>query len=96
VAVAQTVEGTLQEPVFIGFDVRSALGRADNSDLIWRENALTEGILAVALTKGTPLLNSKTDKKAEAVLAKNGGKAIALAPYAVLVIPQNHNPRFSM
>ncbi len=71
------------------------MGRADNSDFIGWEDALTESILAVALTKGTPLLNGKADKEVEAVLAKNWGESIALVPYAVFVIPENYNPRFS-
>ncbi len=92
----QAIEGPLQEPVLVGFDVGSPLWRADNNDFIVRENALTESICAVTLTKGMTLLNREADKESEAVLAKDGSKLIALAPNLILVIPKNHNARFSI
>jgi hypothetical protein len=94
-AAMQTIECPLQEPVLVGFNVGSPLWRADNSDFILGENALTESVCAVALTKGTMLLNSKANKESEAVLAKNGSKLIDLAPNSILMIPKNHNARFS-
>jgi hypothetical protein len=91
----QTIKGPLQEPVLVGFNVGSLLWRGDNSDFILRENTLTESVCAVTLTKGATLLISKADKEAEAVLAKDGSKSIALAPNSILVTPKNHNARFS-
>ncbi len=41
------------------------------------------------------MLCSKTNEKAEAVKAKNRGKAIALRPIPTLTVAQNDDPRFS-
>jgi hypothetical protein len=85
----------LQEPLLVRFDAKSPLWRTDNSDFILGEKVLIESVCAVTLTKGTTLLNGKADEELEAILAKDGSKSIALAPNLILVIPKNHNARFS-
>jgi hypothetical protein len=45
--------------------------RADNCDFFRRENALTKGILTVALMKWAPFFHSHADKKMKRLIAKD-------------------------
>jgi hypothetical protein len=52
-ALSEAIEGVFKKPILIGSGFWIAARRSNNGNLIRRENLLTEGIFAVALTKGT-------------------------------------------
>jgi hypothetical protein len=86
-----------EEPVFLvlGISFRVPRRRTNNSSLLRRENPMTKGILTIALLKRTTFFHCKADQETKRVTMKDRGKAIALAPNSVFVIPQNNNARLS-
>jgi len=84
-----------EEPVFLGISFRVPRRRMNDSSLLRRENPMTKGILTIALSKRTTFFYHEADQETKRVATKDGGKAIALAPNSVLVIPQNNNARLS-
>ena len=57
----EILQRSLEEPIFILGGIRVANRRLYDSDLVVGEDALTKGVLAVALLEGALLLDSKTD-----------------------------------
>ena len=51
----------LEEPIFVLGGIRVANRRLYNSDLVVGEDALTKGVLAVALLEGASLFDGETD-----------------------------------
>jgi hypothetical protein len=58
---AETVQRFLEEPIFILGGIRVANWRRYDSDLVIKEDALTEGVLAVSLLEGALLFDGETD-----------------------------------
>jgi len=58
---AETVQHFLEEPIFVLGGIRVADRRLYDSDLVVGEDALTKGILAVALLECAVLFDGKTD-----------------------------------
>jgi hypothetical protein len=84
-----------EEPVFLGISFRVPRRRTNDSSLLRRENPMTKGILTIALSERTAFFHREADQETKRVATKDGGKAIALAPNSVFVIPQNNNARLS-
>jgi hypothetical protein len=76
-----------EEPVFLGISFRVARRRMNNSSLLRRENPMTKSILTIALLEGTTFFHREADQETKRVATKDGGKAIALTPNPVFVIP---------
>ncbi len=62
----------------------------NNRDLIWMENALTEGVFAIPLLETMVVLNREADQKMETVNAQDWSKLIALGPITGLMITQEN------
>jgi len=92
---AKTIKSPKKKPVFIGVDVWSPGRRANNRYLVSREDALTKGILTIALAKGTTVLNGHADEKSKRVTLKNRSKFVQLGPNPIFVIAQRYDARFS-
>ncbi len=60
-AVAKTVEGFLEEPIFVGFCRGVTKRRANNCDFFGREKYITECILHIAFLEGATAFNGKAD-----------------------------------
>ncbi len=83
---SKTVESPKEEPTFVWIGVGIPRGRANNGDLIRRENSLTECIFAIPLLQRVTFFNGKTDKKPKGVTAKYWRISITFAPNPVFVI----------
>jgi hypothetical protein len=59
---AETVQLFLEEPIFVFGGIQVADRRLYDSDLVVGEDALTKGILAVALLEGAALFDVETDQ----------------------------------
>ena len=59
---AETVQRFLEEPIFVLGGIRVADWRLYDSDLVVGEDALTKGVLAVALLEGAVLFDAETDQ----------------------------------
>jgi hypothetical protein len=59
---AETVQRFLEEPIFVLGGIRVTERRLYDSDLVVGEDALTKGVLAVALLECTALFDSETDQ----------------------------------
>jgi hypothetical protein len=75
-APLEAKEGALKKPILIRSGFQIAARGSNNGNLIWRENSLTEGVFAVALTKRTKTCNSHTSKEAERILSKDWSKLL--------------------
>jgi hypothetical protein len=82
----EAVEPPSQQPVFVLFGIWVPDRWFDDSDFIRREDALTEGILAIALLKCLVSLDSHADDEAYGVGSEDWGVLILLGPISVLVI----------
>ncbi len=60
-AVAEAVQHSLEEPVFVLLGIWVANGWFNNCDLVIQVNALVECVLAVALFKGAPPFDGHAD-----------------------------------
>ncbi len=58
---AETIKCFEEEPIFLGNGFRIPRRGANDSNFFWRENAVTEGILTVALTKRNAFLYREAD-----------------------------------
>jgi len=94
--VTEAIKCFKEEPVFLGIGFRVPRRRTNDSSLLRRENPMTKGILTIALLKRTMFFYREADQETKRVATKDGGKAIALAPNSVFVIPQNNNARLSL
>ena len=90
-AAAQAVQGFLQEPIFIGFDVGIATWWMNDGSFIWRKMTLTEGIVTISLLENTPAFNSETGEESEGLRLEDGGKALRLSPIAVFMVTKDDN-----
>jgi hypothetical protein len=61
----KTIECLLKEQVFIEVSIRILSQEVDDCNFLRRQNTLTEGILAFALTKRAPFLDGQADQEAE-------------------------------
>jgi hypothetical protein len=59
---AETVQRFLEEPIFVLGGIRVTERRLYDSDLVVGEDALTKGVLAVALLECTALFDGETDQ----------------------------------
>jgi hypothetical protein len=84
--VSKTVESPKEEPIFVWKGVGIPRGRANNGDLIRRENSLTECIFAIPLSQKVTFFNGKTDKKLKGVTAKYRHISSTFAPNPVFLI----------
>jgi hypothetical protein len=83
---SKTVESPKEEPIFIWIGAGIPRGRANNGDLIRRENSLTECVFAIPLSQRVTFFNGETDKKPKGVTAKYRCVSITFAPNPVFVI----------
>jgi hypothetical protein len=60
--------------------------RADNCDLVRRENTVAKGILTVILTKWAPFFHSHADKKTKRLTANESCKFVGFGPNYVFMI----------
>ncbi len=67
-----------------------------NSNFLWGQDLLTEGVFAITLPKRVVLLNGKADKEAERIATEDKSEPIRLGPDAVFMISKYDNPRLSM
>jgi hypothetical protein len=70
-ATTETVQCLLEKPIFARLSVGITRWRTDDGDFLRGQNAITEGILAIALFEYTTLFDSQTDKVPEGLLTKN-------------------------
>ena len=82
----ETVEHPFKQPVFVLLGVWVPDWWFDDSDLVRREDALTEGVFAVTLLKCSVLLYGHADDEAHGVRSEDWGVLILLGPISVLVI----------
>jgi hypothetical protein len=83
----EAVERPFQQPVFVLFGIWVPDRWFDDSDFVRREDALTEGIHAIALLKCPVLLDGHADNEAHGVGSEDWGVLILLGSVSVLVIP---------
>ncbi len=82
----ETIECPFKQPVFILLGVSVPDWWFEDSDFVRREDALTEGIFAVALLKCSVSLYGHADDEAHGVRSEDWGVLILLGPISVLVI----------
>jgi hypothetical protein len=68
------VKSSQKKPILGGICIRVARRQMYNTDFLWREDTLTKGILAVAVTESPTFLNSEADKKSKGVSTNDRGK----------------------
>jgi hypothetical protein len=94
-ATTETIECVLKEPVFIVVSVKIPSWGADDCNFLRRQNTLTEGILAIALTKRAPFLDGKADQEAEWIAREDRSKLVQLRPDLAFMIPKHDDARLS-
>ena len=65
---------------------------SNNGSLIDGKDALTKGVLAIALTERTARCYCHTGEKPKRVLPKNGSEFLARLPKAFLMIAHDEDP----
>ena len=89
--MAEDVQCFLQEPIFIGLDVRITTGWTNDGSFIWRKMTLTEGIVTISLLENTTAFNSETGEESKGLRLENGGKALRLSPIAIFMVAEDDN-----
>ena len=75
-AAPKSIERPLKEPIFIRGGFRIAARGANNSDLIGREDALTECVFTITLMKGTMRRDRHACEEVERILMEDRGKFV--------------------
>jgi len=92
-APAKAIKSLEKKPIFILASIWVPGRWADDSCLLRRKNALTEGVFAIPLLKAATVLSRQTNQKSETIKPKNRCKALAFGPVASFTIAQNDNMR---
>ncbi len=93
-AATKPIESPLEQPIFTKSGLRITTRRTQDSNFVWRKNALTERVFVVALTKWTARSNGHACEETKRILTKDRGGLLALLPSTVLVILKNDDARF--
>jgi hypothetical protein len=92
-AAPKAVQSPLEKPILIRSGLRVSARRANNGNLVGRENALTKCILTVTLMERAMGRDGHTGKQTKIILAKDGSKLLAFLPHLVFVIAKDNNAR---
>jgi hypothetical protein len=92
-AVPKAILSPFEKPILVRSSLRVSAKRANNGNIIGRENALTKHILTVTLTVRATGSDSLTGKETKRILAKDGGKHLAFLPHLVFVIAEDNDAR---
>ena len=90
-ATTETVQCLLEKPVFARLSVGITGWRADDGDFVRWQNAIAEGIFAIALLEDTTLFDSQTDKVPEGVLTKNWCVTLRFRPRAIFEVTKDND-----
>jgi hypothetical protein len=92
-AAPKAVKSPLKKPILVRSGLWVLARRANNGNLIGRENALTKCILTVTLTERAMGCDGHTGKETKKILMKDGRKLLAFLPHAVFVIAEDNDLR---
>jgi hypothetical protein len=92
-AVLKAVQSLLQKPIIVRSSLRVPARRANNGNLVRRENPLTKCILTVTLTERAMGHDGHTGKETKRILAKDGSKLLSFLPHLIFVIAKEKNLR---
>jgi hypothetical protein len=92
-AAPKAVQSLLEKPILVRSSLWVPARRANNGNLVRRENALTKRILTVTLMERATGCKSHTGKEMKRILAKDGSKLLALLPHLVFVIAEDNNSK---
>ncbi len=88
---SKTIESFEEKPIFLRISFGIAMRRMNNCGFIRWEDAMTEWVFTITLTKRTSFLDYKAHEKMKQVSTKNGSMAIAFAPDSNFVIHEDNN-----
>jgi hypothetical protein len=92
-AAPQAIKSPLEKPILIRSGLWVSASRANNGNLVGRENELTKRILTAPLTERATGRNGHTGKETKRIQAKGGSKLLAFLLHAVSVITKDNNSR---
>ncbi len=91
-AVPKSVQSPLEKPILVRSGLWVSARRANNDNLVRRENALTKCILTVTLTERATGRDGHTGKETR-ILAKDGSKLFAFLSHSVFIIAEDNDAR---
>jgi hypothetical protein len=92
-AAPKDLQSLLEKPILVRSGLQVLARKANNGNLVERENALTKRILTVTLTERATGRDGHTGKELKRILAKDGSKLLAFLPNLVFVIAKDNNSR---
>ncbi len=92
-AAPKAVQSSLEKPILVRSGLRVSARRANNGNLVGRENSLTKRILTVILMERAMGHNGHTGKETKRILGKDRSKLLAFLPHLVFVIVTDNNAR---
>jgi hypothetical protein len=92
-AKPKAIKSLLEKAILVRSGLWVSARRANDGNLVKRENALTKCILTVTLTQRATGRDSHTGKETKRILAKGRSKLLALLPHLVFVIAKDNDLR---